>query len=193
MRFSSAGEMPTPWSRTRTASRCSGVSSSTHADLRRRRRVLDGVVDQVPDRRLQLLGSPSTTDRAGSSRSFVAQRLVVQPEARPRQLHALARPSPPRLIRVRALAPPRPRADAAGAQHLLDRVQQPVAVLEHDPVELAPLGLVELAGLERLQVEPDRRHRRLQLVGDGVDEGVVLLVAADLAHQEDGVEHDARR
>ena len=77
-----------------------------------------------------------------------------------------------------------------GAQHLLDRVQQPVAVLQHDPVELVPLGLVELARLQRLQVQPHRRDRRLQLVGHGVDEGVVLLVAADLAHQEDGVEHE---
>ena len=41
------------------------------------------------------------------------------------------------------------------------------------------------------QVEPDRRDGRLQLVRDGVDERVVLFVAADLAHQKDGVQHDA--
>ena len=95
-----------------------------------------------------------------------------------------------RLTRVRAPAP-QARAGAAGAQHLIDRVQQPVAVLEHDAVELAPLVLVELARLQRLQVQADRRDRRLQLVGDGVDEGVVLLVAADLAHQEDRVQDEA--
>ncbi len=80
---------------------------------------------------------------------------------------------------------------AAGLQHLLDRLQQAVAVLEHDAVELAALVLVEIAGLERLQVQTNRRHRRLQLVRNGVDEGVVLFVAPDLTHQEDGVEHHA--
>ena len=85
---------------------------------------------------------------------------------------------------------PQTRAGAAGAQHLVDGVQQPVAVLQHDAVELAPLVVVELAGLQRLQVQPDRGDRRLELVGDGVDEGVVLFVAPDLAHQEDGVEDE---
>ena len=69
--------------------------------------------------------------------------------------------------------------------------QQPVAVLEHDAVELAPLVRVELARLQRLEIQPNRRDRRLQLVGDRVDERVVLLVPPDLAHQEDRVQHDA--
>ena len=33
---------------------------------------------------------------------------------------------------------------------------------------------------------------RLQLVGDGVDERVVLFVAPDLADEKDGVQHHAR-
>ena len=68
--------------------------------------------------------------------------------------------------------------------------EQPVAVLEHDAVELLPLLVVELAALQGLEVQADRRDRRLQLVRDGVDERVVLLVAPDLAHQEDRVEHE---
>ena len=82
-------------------------------------------------------------------------------------------------------------AGHAGLQHLLDGLLQPVGVREHDAVELAPLRLVDLARLERLQIQPDRGDRRLQLVRDGVDEGVVLIVAAKLAHEEHRVDDDA--
>ena len=57
--------------------------------------------------------------------------------------------------------------------------------------EALSLGLVDGSVLQRLQVQLHRRDRRFQLVGDGVDERLVLLVAADLAHQEDRIEHDA--
>ena len=66
----------------------------------------------------------------------------------------------------------------AGLEHLIDRAMQPLGVGQHDVVEAAPLFVVERARLQRLEVEADRRDRRLELVGDGVDEGVVLLVAA---------------
>ena len=65
-------------------------------------------------------------------------------------------------------------------QDLVDGVMQPRGVGQHDVVELPPLLLVHLACLQRFEIQPDRRDRRLQLVGDGVDEGVVLLVAPDL-------------
>ncbi len=82
-------------------------------------------------------------------------------------------------------------SDAAGAQHLFDGGQQPVAVLHHGAVELLALGFVDGAGLQRFQVQPDGRDRSLQLVRDGVDEGVVLFVAPDLADQKRGVQHHA--
>ena len=82
-------------------------------------------------------------------------------------------------------------AHAAGAQDLLDGGEQPVAVLQHDAVELLALGLVDGARLQGFQIQADGRDRSFQLVGDGVDERVVLFVAADFAHQKDGVEHDA--
>ena len=82
-------------------------------------------------------------------------------------------------------------AHAPGAQHLLDGGQQAVAILQHDLVEFLALGLVHRARLQRFQIEPDGRHRSLQLVGDGIDEGVVLFVAADFAHQKDRIQHDA--
>ena len=81
----------------------------------------------------------------------------------------------------------------AGAEHLLDQVHQPVAVLQHHVVELAPLRFVDRrsARLQRLEVQADRRDRRLQLVRHGVDERVVLLVAPDFADEKGGVEDQA--
>ncbi len=80
-----------------------------------------------------------------------------------------------------------------GEEHLLDEVEQAVAVFEHHVVELVPLVFVHAraACLEGLEVKPDGSHRRLQLVRDGVDERVVLLVAPDLANQERRVEDEA--
>ena len=82
-------------------------------------------------------------------------------------------------------------AGDAGLEHLFDGLLQPVGVGEHDAVELAPLRLADLARLQRLQVQADRRDRRLQLVRDGVDERVVLVVAAQLAHEKHRVDDDA--
>ena len=76
----------------------------------------------------------------------------------------------------------------AGLEHLVDGVVQAVGVREHDVVELAALRVGDRARLQRLEVEADRGDRRLQLVGDRVDEAVVLLVAADLHDQKHGVD-----
>jgi hypothetical protein len=80
---------------------------------------------------------------------------------------------------------------APGVQDLLDGAQQTVAVGEHDVVELCAARRVHLARLEGFEVEADGGDGRLQLVRDGVDEGVVLLVAAYLADEEGGVEDEA--
>ena len=69
--------------------------------------------------------------------------------------------------------------------------EQPVAVLQHGAVKLLALVLVHGARLQRFEVQPDGGDGRLQLVRDGVDERVVLLVAADFAHQEGGVQDHA--
>ena len=78
-----------------------------------------------------------------------------------------------------------------GLQHLLDGLLQPLGVGEHHAIELAPLRLAHLARLQRLEVQANRRDRRLQLVRDGVDERVVLIVASDLAHEKHRVDDDA--
>ena len=82
--------------------------------------------------------------------------------------------------------------DARRVQHLIDEPHQPIAVLEHDAVELLALVGVEVPALERLEIQPYRREGRFQLVGDRVDERVVLLVPPHLADEEDRVEDEAR-
>ncbi len=82
-------------------------------------------------------------------------------------------------------------AELAGFEDLLDGGEEAVGVGEHDGVELLALGLVDGAALEGFEVEADAGDGGLELVGDGVEEGVLTLVAADFADEEDGVEDDA--
>ena len=82
-------------------------------------------------------------------------------------------------------------AELAGFENLLDGGEEAVGVGEHDLVELLSLGLFDGAALQGFEVEADAGDGGLELVGDGVEEGVLALVAADLADEEDGVEYDA--
>jgi hypothetical protein len=77
-----------------------------------------------------------------------------------------------------------------GLEHLLDGSEEAAGVGEHDAVELLALGLGDVAALEGFEIEADGGDGGLEFVGDGVEEGVLALVAADLANEEDGVEHD---
>jgi hypothetical protein len=81
-------------------------------------------------------------------------------------------------------------AELAGLENLFDGSEETVGVGEHDGVELLALDLVDGTALERLEVEADAGDGSLELVGDGVEKGVLTLVASDLADQEDGVEND---
>jgi hypothetical protein len=47
------------------------------------------------------------------------------------------------------------------------------------------------AALEGFEIESNAGDGGLELVGDGVEEGVLALVAADLADQKDRVENDS--
>ena len=82
-------------------------------------------------------------------------------------------------------------AELAGFEDLLDGGEEAVGVGEHDRVELLALGFVDGAALEGFEVEADGGDGGFELVGDGVEEGVLALVAADFADEEDGVEDDA--
>ena len=77
-------------------------------------------------------------------------------------------------------------------QHLLDGMQKAIGVEQHQLVELAALHFFNRKSLQGLQIKADGRNRRLQFVGDGVDEAVVLLVAANFADQKNRIEDEAR-
>ena len=64
---------------------------------------------------------------------------------------------------------PEARSGTARAQDLLDCVEQSIAVLEHDAVELFPLVGIQFAALQRLEIQPNRRHRCFQFVSDGIE------------------------
>ena len=61
----------------------------------------------------------------------------------------------------------------------------------HGSVEVLALGFGDVSALQGFQVEADGGDGGFEFVGDGVDEGILALVAADFANQEDGVENDA--
>ena len=94
-------------------------------------------------------------------------------------------------IHLRLVSPRLLVASSPGAQHLLDRLGQPVGIAQHEPVELLLLLLRQFAALQCLKMQPDRRHRRLQFMRDGIDEAVVLLTAPQLPHQENRIHHHA--
>src|SRR5271157_1565274 len=77
-------------------------------------------------------------------------------------------------------------------QYLFHGAQQALGIEQHQLVELPALRFSHFEPLQGLQVEPDGRDRRLQFMGDRVDEAVVLLVAANFADQKNGIEDEAR-
>ena len=62
---------------------------------------------------------------------------------------------------------------------------------KHDAVELLPLVFLDGAALEGFKVEADGGDGCFELVRDGVQVGVLALIAADLAYEKDSVEDDA--
>ena len=152
--------------------------------------VLDRVVDEIGHDHLQLVLVPEHVPLCAVGPRFpVGQRLGGQPIARPRQRQALLHEGAD--VHGQPVAMADARADLPGAQDLIDRDEQPIAVLQHRPVELLALCLVHVVILEGLQVELQGRHGRLQFVGHGIDERLVLVVPPDFANQEDGIENDA--
>src|SRR6202521_3947225 len=76
-------------------------------------------------------------------------------------------------------------------QHLFDGVQQALGIEQHQLVELPPLRFSDFESLQSLKVEPDGRDRRLQFMGDRVDETVVLFVAANFTDEKNRIEDEA--
>src|SRR6185312_8840153 len=84
-----------------------------------------------------------------------------------------------------------PLTGLPGAQHLFNGLQKPVAVSQHHIVKLLPLMFVDIPFLQRLEIKTNRGERYFEFMSYGVDEGIVLLVAADLTNEEGGVEYQS--
>jgi len=65
----------------------------------------------------------------------------------------------------------------SGLQNLLDGAEKALGIVQHEAVKFLALGFIHIAPLQGLQIQADRRNRSLQLVGDGVDETIMLFVA----------------
>src|SRR6185437_1187343 len=82
-------------------------------------------------------------------------------------------------------------ADSPGAQDLLDRPHETVAIFEHNSIELFPFLFVNASRLQRLEIQPDGCDGSLQLMSDGVNESIVLFIPTNFADKKDGVKNDA--
>ena len=70
-------------------------------------------------------------------------------------------------------------------------MQQALGIEQHQLVELPSLRFSYLESLQSLKVEPDGRDRRLQFMGNRVDETVVLFVAANFTDEKNRIEDEA--
>ena len=151
--------------------------------------IFDGIVENIGYSRAKLARVALHNHMRAVGRAFPLQTAGLQVMPRAREFDAFTDQAPE--IDFGSLVLASLVADLARLQHLLYGSEQAVRIVEHQSVELLPLGLVHFAPLQGFKVEADRRDRRLQFVRHGVDEAVVALVAPDFAHQENRVEDQA--
>ena len=116
-------------------------------------------------------------------RRLISQSILLQVVAGASALHAVF----DQLREIHADALLFSRSRLSGLQHLVHRFHQAIGVLKHQLVKLMLLGFIDLPSLQGLQVEANRRNRRLQFMSDGIDKAIVLLITPNLANQETGV------
>src|SRR5438552_1544387 len=148
--------------------------------------ILDRVVEYIGNRRPQLFGITQHIRSSTVGGLLIAQRFRFKMVAHPSNFHALTH-------QIAEINGPTPVlllvAGFPGLEHLLDGAQQTIGIVEHEAIEFAALSFIHVTVLQGLQIKPDGGDGRLQFVGDGVDKAVMLLVAANFAHQKAGV-HD---
>src|SRR5579875_3117592 len=81
--------------------------------------------------------------------------------------------------------------NASGAQNLLDSGKQPFTIREHGLIKLFAFAVLDCTSHQRLQIEPNRGDRSFQLVRNGINKCIMLLVPPNCPDQEDGVQHYA--
>jgi hypothetical protein len=81
-------------------------------------------------------------------------------------------------------------AKLSGFKHGFDGGEKAVAVLAHDGIETLTLLLVSGMALKGFEVETDAGYGSFELMGDGLQKGVLALIAAYFADEEYGVDDD---
>jgi len=82
-------------------------------------------------------------------------------------------------------------AELAGLEDGFYGGEKAVGVRTHNGIEALTLRFIAGVAGERVQIKTDAGDGSLELVGHGVEERILALVATDFANKEDGVEHDA--
>jgi hypothetical protein len=70
-------------------------------------------------------------------------------------------------------------------------MKQPVTVGKHYIVKLAALFVIDITGLQRLQIKPDGCNRSFKFMRNGVDKRVMLVVSPDLPYEKSRVKDKA--
>jgi hypothetical protein len=159
------------------------------ADVDAFRGVFDGVVEDVDDGGTEVFDDAHGAEADGAGNRFendAARRQMMALEGyRDAVFDERAEVDEGSVLLTVALS------ELSGFEDLLDCGEEAIGVGEHNFVELLFLLLGGCATLEGFEVEPDAGDGGFQLVGDGVEEGVLTFVAADFADEEDGVEDDS--
>jgi len=172
------------------AQRCPGVvrdgEGTTHVDSLRG--VFDGVIKQIENGGAQVFGNSHDAKANASRDGFEDDRIWSKMVALQSDLDALGdeRLEIDKGSALQAMALP----ELARFEDLLDSGKQAVGIGKHGGVELLALSFLYRVALKRFEVESDAGNRRLELVGDRVQEGILTFVAAYLAHQKDRIEND---
>ena len=150
--------------------------------------VLDGVVEEIEDGGAKVFGDgvDAEFDLAGDGRKGDGFRRKVMTGKRDGDALGDERLE----LEQGALLLAGALAELAGLEDLLDGGQETIGVGAHDGVKLAALVFVDGSALEGLEIKTDACYWGFKLVGDGVEEGVLALVATNFADEKDGVEDE---
>ncbi len=142
--------------------------------------ILDRVIEQIVDGGSQLLCIAQNAAVLGAYENLLHQRIRGEMVPHPCRNNAFVQQR--HHIQLRPVALTALLHRLRGTQHLLHGGHETIRILVHYAIKILALRFLDSTGLKRLQIQPNGRNRRLQLVSDRVDEAIVLFVAADLAH-----------
>ena len=161
------------------------VGAQADIDPRRRSGVFHCVVDQVAKDNVQIDPSSNDDSRLQIEVDRIGGYAIVHAHAcRAASQQFIQRDVFILLARSIGLEPP-------GVEHLVDQVVEPLQVFEHEAVKVGLQLHTDVVAAEGLQVELHRCDRRLELVGDAVDEIGLSAGKVDGLDRKDQIEHHA--